>query len=53
MSWRPKRQAHLSIHEFAGIAESNTRPSKDHHMTDLQMAAELEKKGWNVNKERK
>jgi hypothetical protein len=55
MSWRPKqRPGQLSIHEFKGLADANPNLTKGQSgMTDLQMAAELEKRGWNVEKTKK
>jgi hypothetical protein len=55
MSWRPKpRSGQLSIHEFKGLADANPSLTKGQNgMTDLQMAAELEKRGWSVEKAKK
>jgi len=54
MSWRPKRVAQLSLQEFKGLADANPKLTKiQDNSTDLQMAAELERRGWNVNKPKK
>jgi len=51
MSWRPRRKtAQLSIHEFKGLADANPSLTQPPHLTELQLAAELEKRGWSVNK---
>jgi hypothetical protein len=47
MSWRPKQPlptANISIQEMQGMLQASTM------QTDLQMAKELEKKGWIVKK---
>ena len=54
MSWRPKTQStNLSMQDFKGLADANPSLTKNQQMTDIQMAAELERRGWKVTNVKK